>query len=318
MRVLFFGTPAFAVPTLDAIATSTHELVGVVTQPDRPRGRGQRLLPSPVKARAAEIGVPVLQPERLRDEGAMAAIRALGADIGVVAAYGRILSQALLDTPPRGMVNVHASLLPRWRGAAPIHRAVMAGDAETGVTIMRVVHALDAGAMISHAATPIDPNETSAELERRLAALGGPLLVDALDRLAAGPVVETAQDEALVTYAARITKEETAVDWSRPARVVHDHIRGVQPWPLASVRLHDRRVRLLRSAVDHEAGQFGAPGMVVRIDADAIAVAALAGTVRLLEVQTDGKPPMSVRAFLSGHRVAIGDCLERPPTGGVA
>ena len=195
LKVLFLGTPQFAVPTLDAILASSHTVVGVVTQPDKPRGRGQKASDAPVKARASERGLPTLQPPTLKDPEVLDQMRALGADIGVVAAYGKILPQAVLDLPRLGMINVHASLLPRWRGAAPVHRSVIAGDGKTGVTIMRVVKALDAGAMLATVERPIGPDDTSDEVERDLGALGAALLVQTLDRLALGPIEEAVWNE---------------------------------------------------------------------------------------------------------------------------
>lgn len=312
MKVAFFGTPAFAVPTLDAIAASAHTLVGVVTQPDRARGRGQKVTFAPVKARALDLGLPVLQPERLKASEFLDAFDALGADIGVVAAYGRILPQMLLERPRLGLVNVHASLLPRWRGAAPIHRAILAGDRRTGITIMRVVLALDAGAMLAKTTTDIDPDETSAALEARLATLGADLLVDVIDRLASGPIVEDAQDESLVTYAHRIERVDGDVNWARPARAVHDQIRGLHPWPHAAVMLADRRVLLLESRVEHEQATAAAPGSVMHAGPDGLVVAAAPGAVRLLRLQPEGRPPMAVRDFLNGRPIARGERFAAP------
>src|SRR5581483_4358437 len=206
LRIVFFGTPAFAVPTLDALIASRHPVAAVVTQPDRPRGRGHKVADAPVKARAAAAGIPVLQPERMKDPALLAQLRALHADLGVVAAYGRILTDDLLAIPRLGMINVHASLLPKYRGAAPVHRAVIAGESETGVTIMRVVKALDAGPMIASATRPIAPDETSDVVERDLAQIGARLLVAAVDDLAAGRASETPQDDTAATYAHRLTK----------------------------------------------------------------------------------------------------------------
>src|SRR5579862_1924886 len=245
LRVVFFGTPVFAIPTLSALLDSSHEVVAVVTQPDRPRGRGQRVSPSPVKAIAMERALPIFQPERLRDPVLLDAIRALAPDVGIVAAYGRLLPQALLDVPSRGMLNVHASLLPRWRGAAPVHRAILAGDATTGVTIMRVVLALDAGPMMAALPTAIGPDETSEDLEERLANLGSELMTTTLDRMEAdGDLPLTPQDETRVTYAARLERRDGEVNWSRPARDLHNQIRGLHPWPLAAVFLQGRRMLL--------------------------------------------------------------------------
>src|SRR5207245_6309835 len=197
LRLVFFGTPAFAVPTLEALLASRHPVVGVVTQPDRPRGRGQHVSDAPVKARAAAAHVPILQPERVKDAAFVKALTALHADLGVVAAYGKILSDEVLATPPGGVINVHASLLPKYRGAAPVHRAIMAGERETGVTIMRVVSALDAGPVLAAVRRPIGPDETSEEVERDLGHIGATLLVSTLDAMADGTVIETAQDDRL-------------------------------------------------------------------------------------------------------------------------
>jgi methionyl-tRNA formyltransferase len=224
LRIVFFGTPEFAVPTLDALLGSRHPVVGVVTQPDRPRGRGQKVSAAPIKARALAAALPVLQPERLKDPAFLDALAALRADLGVVAAYGKILTDALLAVPRLGMINVHASLLPRYRGAAPVHRAIIAGERETGVTIMRVVKALDAGPMLTTVRRPIGPDETSDEVERDLARLGAHLLVSATDALAAGSSEETPQDDRTATYAHRLTKEDGVIDWNWPAARLHDQI----------------------------------------------------------------------------------------------
>lgn len=315
LRLIFFGTPAFAVPSLDRLAASRHEVVGVVTQPDRPRGRGQRLTPAPVKARALEHGLPVVQPDRLRTPETLAVLTALQADLAVVAAYGRILPEALLGVPRLGMINVHASLLPRWRGAAPVHRAILAGDVETGVTIMRVVQALDAGPMLAARATPIDPAETSAELEVRLADLGATLLIDVVDRLADGPVSETPQDERLVTYAARLERGESPLDWRLPATQVHDRIRGLQPWPQASSGWHGRRVVLKRSRLPSasEDGTSVAPGTIAAIEADGLLVGTGMGLIRVESLQMEGAAPVDARAWASGQRARAGDRFDPLP-----
>jgi methionyl-tRNA formyltransferase len=305
LRVVFFGTPDFAVPTLDALLASTHQVVGVVTQPDRPRGRWQRTSPGPVKSRALSAGVVVFQPDRLKDGAFVDAFAALRADLGVVAAYGRILPESLISAPRLGMINVHASLLPRYRGAAPVHRAVIAGDAETGVTIMRIVKALDAGPMLAQAVRPIGPDETSADVERALATLGAELLVRTVDRLASGPMAETPQDETGATYAPRLTREDGAVDWHQPAAAIHNLIRGLHPWPHAYTHLEGRRYILLRSALEPN-GVKAAPGVVVAADGDRLIIAAGSGALRIIEIQAEGKRPLLAREFLMGHRIAAG------------
>jgi methionyl-tRNA formyltransferase len=310
-RVVFFGTPAFAVPTLDALLASRHAVVGVVSQPDRPRGRGHHVSDSPVKARALAARLPVVQPEKLRDADTLAALTELHADIGVVAAYGKILTEAVLAIPAKGMLNVHASLLPRYRGAAPVHRAIIAGERETGVTIMRVVRALDAGPMLATAYRDIGDAETSDEVERELASLGASLLVSTLDRLASDPVVETPQDEAAATYAPRLTKEDGAIDWSRSARDLHNLIRGLHPWPHAYTSWRGRRLILLRSASeDYET--HATAGTVVTAHGDDLHVAAGSGVVRILDLQAEGKRPMTAREFLAGHHIAPGEALTKP------
>jgi methionyl-tRNA formyltransferase len=311
LRIVFFGTPAFAVPTLERLFAS-HDVVAAVTQPDRPRGRGHRLQPSPVKAAAAGR-VPVLQPTKLSDPAWLAGLNDLRPDLGVVAAYGRILPQSLLDLPRLGMVNVHASLLPRWRGAAPVHRAVLAGDRETGVTIMRVVLALDAGPMLAARSTEIAPDETSGELETRLANIGAELLAETVDRLAAGTVAETAQDERFATYASRLERQESRINWQRPAAAIHNQIRGLQPWPLAAARLQGRRVLLLRSQVADERQSAAAPGVIERVERDALLIAAVPGLVRLTEIQMEGRSPVRIREFLHGRPVRAGERFEPLP-----
>jgi methionyl-tRNA formyltransferase len=310
LRVLFFGTPAFAVPSLEALVDAGHQIVGVVTQPDRPRGRGYRVVPEAVKIAALARRFEVLQPTRLKAPELLAELRDLSPDLGVVAAYGRILPAELLAIPRLGLLNVHASLLPRWRGAAPVHRAIMAGDAVSGVTIMRVVQALDAGPMLDRAAVAIDPHETSAELESRLAVLGAARLRETIARL---PVEEEPQDEALVTYAPRLERRESAISFAVPAIDLHNQIRGLHPWPLASAILGERRLVLRRSQPASTAPSGDLPGTIVAVERDALVVAALPGTIRITEVQLEGRPASTVAAFLNGHRVLAGEQLRQLP-----
>jgi methionyl-tRNA formyltransferase len=305
LKVVFLGTPQFAVPTLDALLASSHTVVGVVTQPDKPRGRGQKETDAPVKARALAAKVPVLQPATLKDPAVLADLAALGADIGVVAAYGKILTQAVLDIPRLGMINVHASLLPRYRGAAPIHRAVIAGESVTGVTIMRVVRALDAGAMLAKVERTVGSNDTSEEVERDLATLGGALLVQTLDRMAAGPVEEVPQDDSLANYAHRLTKEDGLVDWSRSAVEIHNQIRGLHPWPHAYSYLDGQRLILWRSTWSPEATS-AAPGTVLAADGDQLRVATGSGTLLITELQAEGRRAARTREFLAGRKIPAG------------
>ena len=305
LRVVYFGTPAFAVPTLAALLKSRHSVAGVISQPDRPRGRGHRTAATPTKALALQYGVPVLQPLKLRDEGFLSSIAELRADLGVVAAYGRILPEALLAIPPLGMINVHASLLPAYRGAAPVHRAVIAGETLTGVTIMRVVHELDAGPMLARVTVPIGPDATSSEVEGDLAQRGAALLLEVVEQLAAGAATETPQDEAQATYAPKVLKSESAIDWSLPARRIHNLVRGLQPWPMASTTIAGARVLIHRTALDGMAAD-AIPGTILEADGDALAVATGEHVIRILQVQPEGRRAMTVREFLSGHRVAPG------------
>jgi len=317
LRVVFFGTPEFAVPTLEALRQSRHQVVGVVTQPDRPRGRGQKTSASPVKAVAIAAGLPVLQPERLKEPSFIDSLTALDADLGVVAAYGKILTDAVLAIPRLGLINVHASLLPRYRGAAPVHRAIIAGERETGVTIMRVVKALDAGAMMAKVHRAIGPDDTSDEVERDLGRLGASLLVETTDALAAGRAVETPQDDAAATYAHRLTKDDGIIDWSRSAEEVHNLVRGLHPWPHAFTYHRSDRFILHRAAVaaaapPHDASAV-APGTIVEAHADRLVVAAGRGLVQVTQIQAEGKRPMAARDFLAGHHLAPGDCFTAGP-----
>lgn len=304
LRVVFFGTPAFAVPTLDALLASVHTVVGVVTQPDRPKGRGQQISESPVKARAMAAGVPVLQPTRLKDEAFLDAVRAWRADLGVVAAYGRLLPQVLLDIPPRGLVNVHASLLPAWRGASPIQRAVLHGDPVSGVTIMRVVLALDAGPMLARVEVPVAPDDTSGSLEGRLAVAGASLLRDVVDRMGRGePIVEAPQDDTQATLAPRIEKHEGAIDWTRPAWELDCHVRGMHPWPGAWTFVDGQRLMVREArAADVPAGST-TPGGLVSGDGDALLLACGDGRcLRVSRVQPEGRRVMTAREWLLGRR----------------
>ena len=310
LRIVYFGTPQFAVPTLERLLASRHTICGVVTQPDRPRGRGQRLQPGPVKVVALEHQLPLLQPERLREPAVTATLHAWAPDLGVVAAYGRLIPEELLALPRLGMINVHASLLPMYRGAAPIQRAVIDGRPETGVTIMRVVKALDAGGMLDAVRRRIDRDETSAQVEADLAQIGAALLVDVVDRLACGPVQEEAQAEQLVTYASRLTKAEGAIDWKQPAAAIHNRVRGLYPWPHAYASLNGERLIILRTSVGDEATD-AAPGTVTAAQADGIRVATGDGDQLIVrELQVEGRRPMTARDFLAGHPLAVGAVFE--------
>jgi methionyl-tRNA formyltransferase len=317
LRLVFFGTPEFAVPSLERLFASVHPVVGVVTQPDRPRGRGQHVTESPVKQLARARGVPVVQPERMKDEAFLATLRGWQADLGVVAAYGRILPAAVLEAPPLGLINVHASLLPRHRGAAPVHRAVIAGDAVTGVSIMRVVQALDAGAVFATVARPIGPDDTSTEVELDLAHLGADLLLRVIEDIAAARAVETPQDDAGATYAHRLQKDEGLIDWRTSARALHNLVRGLQPWPLTWSTIAGRRLIVLRTRLAHApAGAATGPGTVIAVTKDAVQVQAGDGPIDLLVVQPEGRRPMPARDFAAGHRLAAGARFDAVPDAG--
>jgi methionyl-tRNA formyltransferase len=310
LRIVYLGTPEFAIPSLQALIASVHHVVSVVSQPDRPRGRGHHLAPTATKRLALEHAIPVLQPEKMRDEGFLDSIRALQPDLGVVAAYGRLLPEALLRIPRLGMINVHASLLPRWRGAAPVHRAVIAGDTETGATIMRVVRDLDAGPLFAAVRRPIGPDETSPEVERALAELGATLLIEVVDELSEGRATETPQDESLVTLAPKLTRDEGILDWNLPAIRIHNLVRGLQPWPLVSTRIAGDRTLLRRTAVLDERTE-AAPGTVIRAERDFLDVATgEAGVLRLVALQPEGRRVMSARALLAGRTIVPGLPLE--------
>ena len=290
MRVIFMGTPEFSVPALEAVAAA-HQVVAVYTQPPRPAGRGKALRASPVQARAEAMGLPVRHPVSLKPAEVQADFAALAADVAVVVAYGLILPQAVLDAPAKGCLNIHASLLPRWRGAAPIHRAILAGDRETGVCIMRMEAGLDTGPVLLRQALRIGAEETTADLHNRLAALGAQMIAAALaglDGLAPQP-----QPEAGVTYAAKIDKAEARVDFSRPAAEVDRQIRGLSPFPGAWIEVAGERVKLLRSRL---AEGRGAPGQVL----GGFVIACGTGAVEVLEAQREGKRPMPAAEVLKG------------------
>jgi methionyl-tRNA formyltransferase len=312
LRVVFFGTPRFAVPTLSALLDSPHLVTGVVTQPDRPRGRGQRVTAAPVKALAVERGLPVLQSASLRDGAITSDLQAWQPDVGVVAAYGQMIPNALLAVPRFGMINVHPSLLPKYRGAAPVHRAIIAGETETGVTIMRVAAKLDSGAMFARRTLPIGADQTSEELEDVLAAAGARLLVEVVDSLAAGTAQEEPQDERLVTYASRLTKEEGLIDWTLPAVRIHDRVRGLYPWPHAYSYVEGRRIIVWRTS-PLGIPVAAPPGTVVQASADGLHVATGDGrALALLELQSEGGRMLPAADFLRGHAVQAGARFSSP------
>ncbi|KFI28773.1 methionyl-tRNA formyltransferase [Paenirhodobacter enshiensis] len=290
MRVVFMGTPEFSVPVLRALAAD-HEVVAVYSQPPRPAGRGKKERPSPVHQTALDLGLEVRTPLNFRSDEARADFAALKADIAVVVAYGLILPQAVLDAPAKGCLNIHASLLPRWRGAAPIHRAIMAGDAETGVCIMRMEAGLDTGPVLLRAATPIAATDTTGDLHDRLSGMGARMILDALDHI--DGLIPVPQPDAGVTYASKIDKAEAHVDWTRPATDLIRHINGLSPFPGAWTMIGTERIKLLRAA---PAAGAGTPGQVLT----GFTVACGKGALGILEAQREGKRPMPAAEVLKG------------------
>jgi len=301
MTIAFMGTPDFAVPALVALHEAGHELVCVYTQPPRPAGRGKKLQPSPVHRKAEELGIEVRHPTSLKNQDAQVEFAALQADVAVVAAYGLILPQAVLDAPSYGCLNIHASILPRWRGAAPIHRAILAGDAETGVTIMQMEAGLDTGPMLAKVITPIDA-KTTGELTEELAELGANAMVGVLndlEHLAAIP-----QDDGAATYAPKIDKAEARIDWSKPAEEIERLARGLAPFPGAWFESDGERVKLLRAELAEGSGN---PGEVLN---ENFTIACGSGAIRPLRLQRAGKPAMDREDFLRGNPIAKGTILS--------
>jgi methionyl-tRNA formyltransferase len=308
LRIVFFGTPDFAVPTLSEIIGQGHEVVAVYSQPPRAAGRGMAERKSPVQEAAKRFGLPVATPSSLKSQDEAEHFRALQPDIGVVVAYGLLLPKAFLEAPWSGCLNLHASLLPRWRGAAPIARAIMAGDAETGVMVMRMEAGLDTGPVAMVERLPIGPDTIAGELSDRLARLGADLMVRALSALSRDVLVFHRQAEAGVTYAKKIDKSETRITWSRPASEVHNHLRGLSPdpgaWCEADLGKGVERVKILRSTL---ALGTGAPGTVLAPD---LTIACGSGAIRLLELQRAGKQPLKTVEFLRGVSIAAGSVLR--------
>jgi methionyl-tRNA formyltransferase len=301
MKIAFAGTPEFAAVALRALLAAGFEVPLVLTQPDRPAGRGQKLVASPVKQVALEHGIAVHQPEKLRDPATHGPLIEAAPELLVVAAYGLILPQAVLDIPQRGCINIHASLLPRWRGAAPIQRCIEAGDAETGVTIMRMELGLDTGPMLLAEALKIGADDTAATLHDRLAEQGGRLIVDALRRFEA--LTPVAQPEAGVTYASKIDKAEAAIDWTRPAAEIERRIRAFDPFPGCTAQLGEATIKIWRAL---PAAGAGAPGAILAVAPDGIVVACGAGALRLVELQKPGGRRLGSADFLHGFAVAPG------------
>ncbi len=322
IRLLMLGTGDFARPTFERLCDTGLRVVGLITQPDRPEGRKQEIVPAAIRLAAEARGVPVYQPEDVNAPAGIELVRSLGPDLLVTAAYGQILSAELLGVPTLGGINLHGSILPRYRGAAPVARAIEQGETESGVTVIRMSPRVDAGGMIAVARTPIDPDETAGELEARLAAIGAPRIVEAVAAVAAGSAVVQAQKKAKATKAPKLAKDDGRIDWSKPARAVHDLVRAMQPWPTAttlwqSAEAGKAPLRLIvhRTAVRDEP-TTAEPGRVVESEAGRLVVAAGRGAVELLEIQIPGKRRMPAAEFLRGHRVYPGDRMGESPTAG--
>jgi methionyl-tRNA formyltransferase len=303
LRIAFAGTPEFALPALSALLDSPHEVVGVLTQPDRPAGRGQALRSSPVKLLAVEHGIPVAQPATLKTAEGRAPLLAWSPDLLVVVAYGLILPVEVLELPRLGCLNIHGSLLPRWRGAAPIHRALLARDAETGVTIMRLDAGLDTGPTLLERRRPIGTKETAGDLHDALAELGAAALIEAIDGLARGTLTAKPQPSQGVTYAAKIDKSEARIDWTQSVADIDARVRAFNPWPIAETRLAGEVLRLHRAGVAEPEGVHGAPGTLLGVGADGVRVACGTGVLAIRELQRAGKRPVSARDFANAMRL---------------
>ncbi len=319
-RILFFGTPDFAVPALAALVAAGRTPVGVVTQPARPAGRGRRPLEPPVAAWARARGLVVAQPERVRSPDFLAAAAAFAPDVAVVVAFGQIFPRALLDLPPHGCVNLHASLLPRWRGASPIQAAIAAGDVRTGVTTMRMEEGLDSGPILLQEETEIGPDETADELSRRLAEMGGGLVVRTLERLERGDLEPRPQPQEGVSYAPRLTRDSGRIDWRLEAREIHDRLRAYTPWPGLTAELRGEPVKVIAARAADRASD-AAPGTILGLrgdcdgdgdgDGDGLAVACGGGTVlNLTELQRPGRRPLPAAAFVNGERLRAGEVFS--------
>ena len=305
MKIIFAGTPHFAAAALQALLARKFDIVAVLTQPDRPAGRGMKLQPSPVKQLAQQHGLPVLQPPTLKDAAIQAELAAYGADVMVVAAYGLILPRAALGLPRHGCLNIHASLLPRWRGAAPVQRAILAGDAETGITIMQMDEGLDTGVMLLKKAVAIGPGDTAQTLLDRLSITGGEAIVEALDLLADGKLRPTPQDNAQATYAAKLNKAEAQIDWTQDAQQIARAVRAYNPFPAAATHIGGVPVKIWQARV--VPGANGTPGVIVSANEDGIVVACGEGALSLEVLQRSNAKAMPAAQFIRGFAVAPGD-----------
>ena len=304
LRIAFAGTPQFALPALRALLGSRHRVVGVLTQPDRPAGRGRELRASPVKLLSTQLGLPLAQPSTLKSEEGRSALREWSPELLVVVAYGLILPATVLALPRLGCLNIHGSLLPRWRGAVPIQRALLAGDAQTGITIMQLDEGLDTGPTLLERQRPIGAEDTAGDLHDALAELGAAALIEAIDGLAAGSLAAREQSAEGVTYASKIEKAEARIDWNHSAVQIDRQIRAFNPWPVAETRLGDEPLRILRARLADAAARAAEPGTLLGISDDGLRVACGEGVLALRELQRAGKRPISARDFANSVRVA--------------
>ena len=306
MRILFMGTPDFAVPSLQALLDAGHDICGVFTQPDKPKNRGMKLQPPPVKVLAQEHEIPVYQPTSVKDGAALEIIQELAPELIVVAAYGRILPNSILEYPAKGCINVHSSLLPKFRGAAPIHWAVVSGETETGVTIMHMAQELDAGDIIDQIRTPIDPDESVESVHDRLAELGGKILVEVVEKIANGTATRTPQDSAQATYAPMLSRELSNIDWTQSAKAIHDKIRGLSPWPAASTNIISDTTIKIFGSVDLGETTSAAAGTILAAGKQGIDVACGDGKVlRITQLQAPGGKRMAAADYLRGHPITV-------------
>lgn len=311
LRIVMLGTGDFATPTFEHLLKTGHQVIGLITQPDRPQGRRQEIVPARIKEVALERGLRVDQPEDINAAQGVELVRCLKPDLLVTAAYGQILSAEVLTVPRLGGINLHGSILPAYRGAAPVARAIQSGETETGVTVIRMTPRVDAGGMMAFARTAIEADETAGEVEERLARMGAPLVVEAIAELARGEATILPQEKARVTRAPKLRKEDGVIDWTLPARAVHNLVRAMQPWPTASTAWHQEGKPPLRLIVHKtaEVSGEGPPGTVLAADGEKLVVAAGQAAVSLLEIQIAGKKRLAIKDFLRGYRIRAGDTL---------
>ncbi len=310
LKIIFAGTPDFAVPALQALCDKGYEVVAVLTQPDRPSGRGLKLHPSPMKLKANELGIPIYQPSELKSKASYESLAAINFNVMIVAAYGLIIPQAILDLPSFGCFNIHASLLPRWRGAAPIHRAILMGDEVTGVTIMRVVQKLDAGDMIKKKEIQISEKDTTEQLTKTLAALGAHLMTEVMDELMSkGSLQSLAQDEASVTYAEKVTKEESTINWQDSSLVIARKIRAFNSFPVAQTEYREVVCKIWDAEISIETSQEAKIGQIIKLD-EFIHVKCGEGVLSIKELQMPGGKRLQSKEFILGHRPILGDVFK--------